>query len=148
MDQLTQNWLHTLCNLIPGVTRAVVFLKTAEKNQYGLAARWPEQLVMYEDLSTLQRIPSAANKPLLLSNVSARQDTGEPRDIIGCPIHVGQQPFGAVVLELYNRVAAKQQLAVQQISAASFWYEAILKQHSSTEKTQLVTIVELVASCP
>ena len=52
-----------------------------------------------------------------------------------------------MVVELFNRVAAKQQLAVQQISAAAFWYEAILKQHSSTEKTQLVTIVELVASC-
>lgn len=147
MDQLTHNWLHALCNLIPGVTRAVVFLKTAEKNQYGLAARWPEQLVEYDDLSTTAKDTVSGNKPLLLSNASTRKDTGEPRDIIGCPIHVDQHPFGAVVVELFNRVAIKQQLAVQQISAAAFWYEAILKQHSSAEKTQLVTIVELVASC-
>ncbi len=147
MDQVTHTWLHTLCNLIPGVTRAVVFLKTAEKNQYGLAAMWPEQLVEYDDLSAAAKDTVTGNKTLLKSNAVAGKETGEPQDIIGCPIYVDQQLFGAVVLELYNRVAVKQQLAIQQISAASYWYEAILKQHSSTEKTQLVTIVELVASC-
>jgi multidrug resistance efflux pump len=147
MDQLTYNWLHAICNLIPGVTRAVVFLKTVEKNQYGISAMWPDQLSDYEALSKAAINTVTKGKPALLRNELTGKETGEPRDIISCPIFVDKQPFGAVVLELYNRIAAKQQAALQQVIGAAYWYEAILKQHSSTEKTQLVTIVELVASC-
>ena len=147
MDQLTNNWLHALCNLTPGVTRAVVFLKTPQENQFGIAALWPDKLEDHEALAKVARDTIASSKPHLLSNQVKEGETGEPRDIISCPLFVDKALHGAVVVDLYNRVAAKQQEALQQISGAAYWYEAILKQHSSAEKTQLVTIVELVATC-
>ncbi|NNK96535.1 MAG: HlyD family efflux transporter periplasmic adaptor subunit [Desulfobacterales bacterium] len=147
MDQLTQNWLHTLCNLTIGVTRGVVFLKTEEKNGYGVSAFWPNKLNEYEALSEAAKSAISGGRSVLLSNLTTKKDTGEPHDIIAAPLYIDKQPFGAVALQMYNRIPAKQQTAMQQIANAAYWYESILKQRTSTEKKQLVTIVELVASC-
>ncbi|MCP4992579.1 MAG: hypothetical protein GY934_02155 [Gammaproteobacteria bacterium] len=46
-----------------------------------------------------------------------------------------------------SRTIAKQQTTIRQLEGAAVWFGAMIRQRSSTEKNQLVTIVELVASC-
>ncbi|NNK55809.1 MAG: HlyD family efflux transporter periplasmic adaptor subunit [Desulfofustis sp.] len=147
MDQTTHRWLNDLCNLTPGVIRAVVFIKTELENQFSLAAQWPNKLVEHETLAKVARDTITSSNTQLLNNQINEGETGEPRDIISCPLFVDEKIYGAVVVDLYNRVSVKQQEALQQISNAAYWYKTFLEQHSSTEKKQLVTIVELVATC-
>ena len=100
MDQLTQNWLHALCNLTIGVTRAVVFIKTEQKNGYGAAAFWPNKLNEYETLSEAAKSAISDGRSVLLNNLAAQKDTGEPPDVIAAPIYIDKQPYGAVALQM------------------------------------------------
>ncbi len=131
--------------MIQDVTHAVVFLISPDKDQYTPVAFWPENLTDFQDFARSAKTTQSHGKCILLHNKGT--DTGEPFDIVACPLLLGDQLHGILALQMSSRVAAKQQAVIQQVEGAVVWLGAMNKQRSSTEKDQLVTIVELVASC-
>ncbi len=152
MDQLTQNWLFSLCEMIQDVSHAVVFSLAPEKDSYTPTAFWPENLTAYQDCIAPARSALAKNQCILLhsQNIQSREResyTGEPFDIIACPLLLNGQIYGVIVIQMSSRTAAKQQFVLQQVEQAAVWFDLMYRQRFATEKSQLVTIVELVASC-
>jgi RND family efflux transporter MFP subunit len=147
MDQLTQNWLLELCRLIHGVNRAVVLLDVPGQNSLTPAAFWPEKPYDFSEHARHGATALSQGKCILLHNKGTGTDTGEPFDIVACPLLLDGQPYGAIVIQMSSGTAAKQQTTIRQLEGATIWFGAMTRQRSSAEKNQLVTIVELVASC-
>jgi RND family efflux transporter MFP subunit len=147
MDQLNQIWLYTLCKLLKGVTHAVVFSYTSEKDSYTPSAFWPENLDDYQEFASSAKIALSKGECIVLHHKNTEKFTGEPLDIIACPMSFDEHFYGVIVFQLTNRIPANLQAAMRQVEAASLWLAVMVRQHSSTEKSQLVTLIELVASC-
>ena len=67
--------------------------------------------------------------------------------MIACPLFLDKKLYGVIVLQLPNRRPTRQQTVMRQIEGAAIWLEALIKQNAPAAGNQLVTIVELVASC-
>ena len=126
MDQLTQNWLFTLCSLIQGVKRAVVFLNASEKDGYTPTAFWPESQTDYHDFVAPAKNALSKGKCILLHNKDTETYAGEPFDVIACPLLLDEQLYGVVALQMSSRVPTMQQSAIQQVEGAAVWFEAML----------------------
>lgn len=147
MNQLTNYWLSILCSMIKGVTSAVVFTAAPDKASYIPTAFWPENKSDIQYASPAVKAALSRKQCVLLQQKNTGKETGEPLDIIACPLFLDKQLHGVIVIQTSSRAPAKQQAAIQQVEGAAVWFEAIINQRSSIEKSQLVTIVELVASC-
>ncbi len=150
MDQLTQNWLQTLCKLTQGVSRAVVFLAPAQDDQSEFTspvASWPEGTGTFVEFIPLATEILTKGKGVVRHNCEWGGSLGEPRDIIGLPLLVKEELYGVVVLELSRRTPAALQLYVTQVESAGQWFATMVGQQQATTKDQLVSLVELVASC-
>lgn len=147
MNQLTQEWLSALCRLIQGVTRAVVFGHDPDNDALKPIACSPEGLDEFGELSMKALVALAKGQCIYQTTGEREPVTGEPLDIVACPFSLSGQPSTVVVMQMTRRVTAKQQAVVQQVKAAVCSFEAMAREHTATNTTQLVTIVELVASC-
>lgn len=147
MDHYTRNWLFTLCREIKGIDHAVVFLKTSDQGSYAPAGFYPEEGVASQELLGAAKKALSEGKSLVLQDNEARSSTGEPLDTIGCPLFVEKQLYGVVVVQVSHRIAVKQQAIIDFIQDATIWLNTFLSGHASDDKQQLVTLVELVASC-
>lgn len=147
MIQLTSYWLSILCPMIKGASHAVVFTSTPNNSSYQPTAAWPDKD------STIQGSPSAVKavlikkQSLLLQQKTSGEEQEPPLDMIACPLFLDKQLYGVIVLQLPRRTPTRQQAVMRQMERAAVWLEALIKQNPSTTNNQLVTIVELVASC-
>ncbi len=147
MDQLIQYWLSTLCNSVQGVNRAVVLTFDGDDNHYKAVATLPENIKNYGDLEKIASLVQDKGKIVFQHDADRTGEAGAPLDIVASPLFVETTPFGVVVVQMSTRVSEKQRITLQQIEGAAAWFGAMLKQRSQAGKSQLVTIVELVASC-
>ncbi|TKB06035.1 HlyD family efflux transporter periplasmic adaptor subunit [Desulforhopalus sp. IMCC35007] len=147
MDRLTQNWLLKLCGMLHGISSAVVLVNVSDTETYTPTAFWPENLTDFQGFARMAKTAQSHGKCVLIQNKGTGTETGEPFDTIAYPLFFDGQLYGALVIQMSSRVVARQQAAMQLIEGAACWFEFIVKQQSSAEKNQLVTIVELVASC-
>lgn len=147
MDQLAHYWLATLCRQVPGVTGGVLF-HAPDKGECVPSAFWPEQRTDLANLADWAGTVFAEGQGRVVREKDTAEEGGEARNLVACPLLKGQPKHqGVVVLRMSDQIPAKQQAVMQQIEAAAIWYEALAKQRSFIGKNQLVTIVELVASC-
>ena len=147
MNQLTQFWLSILCGMIEGVNRAVVYFAALDKASYNPAVFLPENVNDVEDLSPVVQAALSKKECILHQHTLTDKETGEPLDTLACPLFLDKQLFGVIVVQISGRTPAKQQIAMQQLRESAVWFEAIINQRALTEKNQLVTLIELVASC-
>ncbi|MFW2367226.1 MAG: efflux RND transporter periplasmic adaptor subunit [Desulforhopalus sp.] len=147
MEQLIKNWLLTLCSLVQGVNHAVVFLKPPEREEFAPIAFWPKKLSDYAPYANAAQAAFTKEKSVLLRHKEADTTTGEPFDIIACPLYFQMRPYGVIVLQTSSRTLTLQQGTTRQVEEAATWLETMYEQQSSSEKEKLVHIIELVASC-
>lgn len=147
MEQLIKNWLLTLCSLAQGVNHAVVFLKLPEREEFAPVAFWPKKLSDYTPYANAAQAAFAKEKSVLLRHKETDTATGEPFDIIACPLYFQMRPYGVIVLQTSSRTLTLQQGTTRQVEEAATWLETMNEQQSSSEKEKLVHIIELVASC-
>ncbi len=147
MKQLTDNWLSTLCSLIHGADSAVVFSAKPGETVLAPTSFWPEDThdVAYAP-PAIQEVLSK-KRPVLLQQKSGDDKKEDTSDIIACPLFISEKFYGIVVVRMAGRTPLKQQAAVQQIRGAALWFDTINNQKSTGKDTQLVTMVEVVASC-
>lgn len=148
MNQLTHHWLSTLCRMIKGATRAIVFSPAPDKDSYIATATWPEgHNSSHEPFLPAVEAAFAKKRSVLLQLKNSEAKSADALDIIAAPLFLNEQLYGVIAVQLPSRTPTKQHVAILQIESAAVWLEALITQHSSTEKSQLVTIIELVASC-
>lgn len=122
-------------------------MNVPEKNGYTPIAFWPENLTEFKEFAGSAKVALSHGKGILLQNKDVGLATGEPSDVIASPLFLDDQLYGVIVIQMSRRIPAKQQAVIQQLEGAACSFAVMIMQRSSTEKSQLVTIVELVASC-
>ncbi|WP_051305423.1 efflux RND transporter periplasmic adaptor subunit [Desulfogranum mediterraneum] len=147
MNHYTRNWLNALCRQINGISRAVVFLETSENGKYTPSALFPEGLTDYQELVDVAKTALSEGKDIVLPKKDAGVNTGEPQDLIACPLFLKKKLYGVVVLQVTRRIPVKHQAIILFIQDSTVWLEAFLKEQGSGDNQQLVTLLELVASC-
>ena len=147
MDYYTRNWLFTLCREIKGIHHAIIFLKTSDQGSYAPVGFYPEEGAVSQELLNAAKTTLSEGKSFVLQSNEAVSSTGEPLDTIGCPLFVDKQLYGVVVVQVSRRIAVKQQAIIEFIQASTIWLNTFLSGHATDDKQQLVTLVELVASC-
>jgi len=147
MNTLTSYWLSLLCSMVKGVTHAVVFSTESGSKSYIPAVYWPEKNSFAKYAAPAVKAALSKKQCVLLQQRGGAEKTGEPIDIIACPLFLNKELYGVAVIQMPSQASEHRQNTIFQIKAAASWFEAIVKQGSATEKNALVAIVELVASC-
>lgn len=147
MDQFTLHWLTELCSNVTATVDAAVFEYAATDRTLLCSARLQgnsdsNQLMVRSGADAFR-----TGKTVLLASCDANAATGEPIDIIACPLKLNGTPYGSVTLCLKTRTQAARDHAVRQIEEGAVWYSTLLKQSPLAGHKQLVDIVELVATC-
>ena len=147
MDQLAHYWLFTLCRLIEGVDAAAVFALVPDQDDPLRIAAWPGNREDAGDLAALAATALGENGCVVRQHQAGPERDHQSFDLIACPLASPDPVRRAVALRLTSRVAARQQVALRQIEEASTWFTALAGQRASASKDQLITMIELVASC-
>ena len=144
-DQLAQYWLFTLCRLIDGVAGGAVFAPAAGGDELAAIACWPDADAVGPQFAALAEASLSEDRSRLVQERG--ESGGQLFDLLACPLAQAESSRGAVVLRLSSRVPSRQQAALRRVEDAATWFAALDTQRSTASKDQLVTIVELVASC-
>ena len=146
MEKVLQTWLFHQCRMLSGSIHAVLLTGPPDEGPYNRALYWPDK---QRDHSVLSRAAQEAlrNKQAVIETGKNKvEKTGEPLDVLACPLFLNDRLFGVVAIEITNRSQPMQQATVQQVQVGAKWLETMILLHGSTAKEQLVNLVDLVAA--
>lgn len=147
MNQLAHFYLSTLCRIIKGVTRAVVYTVASSGESFAPSAQQPEDIKDFKFAERAVQAVLAKKQCLLMQRKNSVAETGESLEMIACPLFVNDRLHGVVVIEMTCRTSARQQETIRQMQGAAIWFETMARQHAVSGKSELATIVEFVAAC-
>lgn len=147
MKQLVQFWLTTQCKLIPGAQRALVLLGTPGKGPYKVFAGWPEGFSRETSLLSVANKSLAEKKYVIEGRKKTVSATGEPLDHLACPLFSGNEIQGVVAVEISSHPEKQQQKVIKQLGDGAVWLAAMMQHQEMCGKSQLVSVVELIALC-
>ncbi len=146
MEKVLQTWLFHQCRMLSGSIHAVLLTGPPDEGPYNRALYWPDK---QRDHSVLSRAAQEAlrNKQAVIETGKNKvEKTGEPLDVLACPLFLNDRLFGVVAIEITSRSQPMQQATVQQVQVGAKWLETMIHLHGSTAKEQLVNLVDLVAA--
>ncbi len=146
MKKVLQTWLFHQCRMLSGSIHAVLLTGPPDEGPYNRALYWPDK---QRDHSVLSRAAQEAlrNKQAVIETGKNKvEKTGEPLDVLACPLFLNDRLFGVVAIEITSRSQPMQQATVKQVQVGAKWLETMIHLHGSTAKEQLVNLVDLVAA--
>ncbi len=146
MEKVLQTWLFHQCRMLSGSIHAVLLTGPPDEGPYNRALYWPDK---QRDHSVLSRAAQEAlrNKQAVIETGKNKvEKTGEPLDVLACPLFLNERLFGVVAIEITSRSQPMQQATVKQVQVGAKWLETMIQLHGSTAKEQLVNLVDLVAA--
>ena len=146
MEKVLQSWLFHQCRMLSGSIHAVLLTGPPDEGPYNRALYWPDK---QRDHSVLSRAAQEAlrNKQAVIETGKNKvEKTGEPLDVLACPLFLNDRLFGVVAIEITSRSQPMQQATVKQVQVGAKWLETMIHLHGSTAKEQLVNLVDLVAA--
>ncbi len=146
MEKVLQTWLFHQCRMLSGSIHAVLLTGPPDEGPYNKALYWPDK---QRDHSVLSRAAQEAlrNKQAVIETGKNKvEKTGEPLDVLACPLFLNDRLFGVVAIEITSRSQPMQQATVKQVQVGAKWLETMIHLHGSTAKEQLVNLVDLVAA--
>ncbi len=146
MEKVLQTWLFHQCRMLSGSIHAVLLTGPPDEGPYNRALYWPDK---QRDHSVLSRAAQEAlrNKQAVIETGKNKvEKTGEPLDVLACPLFLNDRLFGVVAIEITSRSQPMQQATVKQVQLGAKWLETMIHLHGSTAKEQLVNLVDLVAA--
>jgi len=145
MRSVLQDWLDQQCRLLSGTVKAMLLAGPLDGGAYEHTLVWPEDP---GDLTALEAASEAvmrSGKAVLESRSKQVGQSGEPLDVMGCPVFLAGRLHGVVAIELTHRSPPLQRGAVQQVQLGNRWLETLLQTHSKGVREQLVNLLDLVA---
>lgn len=146
MQHIIQKWLSLQCSMISGATKAVVVTGDSDTGLYAKAALWPLNSADSPPLISATEAVTSEKRCVVRKRDITVDETGDPLDILACPLFSEGRLIGAVAVEMFSRPQAQQKTAMLQLQGGATWLEAMIQQQASTAKEQLVAVMELVAA--
>lgn len=146
LDKLLKTWLFHQCRMLNGLTHAVLLTRSPGEKKDDQAILWPEEQQDYPALSRVAKAAFHKKKAVVRTRNNQKKTTGEPLDALACPLFLNNQLFGVVAIEVTNRTKPMQEATIRQIQTGAKWLATMILHQTSTAKTQLVNLVDLVAT--
>jgi RND family efflux transporter MFP subunit len=145
VDVLAQSWLDQQCKLIHGVTGGVLMLGVPENGSFSPVACWPQGSTTSPSLLAIANMAMEKKQGVVSSTPD--NSTGHPHqlDTIGYPLVIKDQLIGIVALEIDNLPEASRRSVTQLLKLGTVWLEMLIDQHTTTDKQNLITVLEMVA---
>ena len=145
MEVLAQSWLDQQCKLIQGVTSGVLMLGVPENGSFTPVACWPEGNTTSPTLLAVARTAMEKKQGVVTSMAEKSGAAQHPLDTIGYPLVIKNQLIGIVALEIHNLPEASRRSVTQLLKLGTVWLEMLIDQHTTTDKQNLITVLEMVA---
>jgi hypothetical protein len=126
MEKIFQIWLDHQCRILSGSRHAMLLTGPPDKGPYDQILFWPDHR---HDQTMLSRVAHAAlrDKKTAIKSLSDKgEKTGEPLDILACPLFLADELLGVVAIERIHQSLSKQREAIEQIQTGARWLEAMM----------------------
>jgi len=144
MSELAQSWLEEQCRSIPGVSGGLVLLAVNDGNDASPVACWPQGAAPSGQLAAAARQAMRRGRPVVLGQKTAEEDV-QSASTIAYPLMSGEQAIGVVAVEVGAGSSIRQQDVISLLKLGSTLFEMLLAQQHAENRSQLKTVLELVA---
>lgn len=147
MNNLIQSWLEAQCDIIPGISRAVVLSHGKENHDLVQSAVWPTDLenVPEELLSAANQVAERGSSVIRTAN--AANDDGLGTSVIASPIGEGSDKMGVAAVEIETGSGSQAQTILKLMRWGAVWYNLLQNKNSETRSSsRLSTVVELLVN--
>jgi multidrug resistance efflux pump/putative methionine-R-sulfoxide reductase with GAF domain len=144
MSELAQSWLEQQCRSIPGVSGGLVLLAVDNGDDASPVACWPEGSTPSGQLAAAARQAMRRGRPVMLGQKTAGEDEASA-STIAYPLLSGERAIGVVAVEVSERSSIRQQDVMGLLKLGSTLFEMLLAQQHAENRSQLKTVLELVA---
>ncbi len=147
-----RHWLAIQCDMIPGVSGAMVLLGKADSGPYTPAAVWPNPQQSLKYLTSTAERALVERRGLLLKREANGDAEAPPRERyeVAYPIEVSGRLHGVVVLDITPRAEPQLQAVLRELHWGSAWLEVLLlrdeSENTENAKGRLQAVFDLVAS--
>lgn len=132
-EEFCATWLALQCSMIPDAQRAVVVLRGPGAERFVPIAYWPDAAT---DRARLAAVVERALVDGVGSVMRSPGEAGAPASCaIAYPVMLGDEPRGAVALELADRPDALLQTALRQLQWGAGWLEVLLRRHAEPDES-------------
>ena len=145
MEVLAQSWLDQQCKLIQGVTSGVLMLGVPENGSFSPVACWPEGSTTSTTLLAIATTAMEKKQGVVTSMPDKSVAPQRQIDTIGYPLVIKDQLIGIVALEIDNLPEASRRSVTHLLRLGTVWLEMLIDQHTTTDKQNLITVLEMVA---
>ena len=150
-EALARTWLALQCRMIPGVTSAVLVLKSSDR--FAPVAFWPEGRRTRPHLAEVAERALRERRALVVPVPQPHQETEvapRPRYDVARPIEAEGELAGVVAIDVSPRSERDAEAAVRQLEWGGAWLE-IARLRGDTSRAAVVrdrlqTVLDLVAS--
>lgn len=141
MEKILSAWIARLCTQISGALQAQLVTTAYEGGPYDQIIIWPKEGGDCSAIASLVKLLLRNPKRVIRSGIKAHQETGQPQDILACPILFDDRLLGVVAIAISHRSQPMQHFALKQVDDATKWLETIIQLQSSASKEQLIDLV-------
>jgi hypothetical protein len=155
-EAFCENWLALQCEMIDGVTGALLLLGEAGKGPFMPAAIWPNAQTSMQHLAAAAETALRERRGLLVRSGDNAAGGGLAAGscAVAYPVEVEAQLYGVIVVQLVMRPDAALQAVLQQIHWGAAWLEVLYRRRDAERQAMLLARVAKVmdvsaaAFCP
>ena len=141
---LAQNWLNSLSNTLPETHSVIFVMLDANHQTVQPLAKWPEDLVEFDDFAQIIRYSLVKNEPVSVLNV--QQADNNQYDYFALPVAFGPESLGAIILKTKHSPSGQQETIFKTLQQGTQWL--VLANFSQTQhKSVNASVINLLATC-
>ena len=144
MEGLAQSWLDQQCRSIKGVSGGLVLLAVNDDDVSSPVACWPQGSTPSVQLAAAARSALKSRRPVILGK---KAEAGKQPlvSIVSYPLLSQDRAIGVIAVKIDDHAAMQQQDVMGLLKLGSVLFEMLLEQQNAANRTQLKTVLELVA---
>jgi len=143
MHEIFHSWLSMQCQMIHGVSRAVIILSPSAEGRIQTVAAWPEGAKGSPAMEAAAEKAAASRKRVVHGGNLDLVDGV----IIAAPLLLGERLLGVVAAEMSSRDEYQRKVAVKMLKIGVAWLEVMINQRQAANSERLAGVVQLLAQC-
>ncbi len=145
MEDIYRIWLGQLSVMVSGTVRAEFVVEPGERESFRYVLNWPDDNSTIAAAERIISAVSSSQSAIIKPNESSCGESGEPHDVLGCPVIICGHFLGVVVVEITGRSQQMRQSAAQLVQNSIKWLEVLLQQQQGSSQAHLAYLVSLVS---
>lgn len=142
--KFSQQWLETLCSLLPNVHSAVFMVPDRKKSLMRPVAKWPVKLEQYKDFSSIVKYALKKKKQAVIPNAESIND--QSLDYFALPFFAQSNLLGVIVIKIKHLPETHHKAVFKILKQGLSWLKLAGTDESHNDDFYS-NIVGVLASC-